>query len=105
MEDTQIKVRTKKDADLRIPLTDRDPEGHRFYHPAIGRNAVIWGLIGGAVVGLFAWLMAHGTIAINGLGQLGTSGEEVAAFFGFAIGSSISGLAGALVGMSHLFRE
>ncbi|SDM55220.1 hypothetical protein SAMN05421823_11597 [Catalinimonas alkaloidigena] len=90
------------DAQLLVPLLDYDPHQQRIYHPAIGKGAVVGGLLGGLLMALLTWGLAAGWWPVAGLGQLAAGGEGVAAFFGFVVGSSLGGLTGALAGLRKI---
>lgn len=54
----------------------------------------------GAILGsAIGWLVGAGTIAIPGVGQLVAAGPIIAALSGLAVGGTIGGFTGALVGM------
>ena len=97
--------KTKKmGPDLVVETTDRDPHGNVFYHSSIFTFAVIGAITGGIIVAFVAWMVADGSWAVVGLGQMSASNRGPGAFFGFLVGSGIGGLLGAILGMRKMFR-
>lgn len=104
-EQQQQHMMKKMDADLLLPVQDYDPEGKRIYHPAIGKRAFWFGLIGGVIIAFVFWMVASGHWPVTGLGQMSSAQYGAAAFMGFAIGSAIGGLMGSLSGLGVMLRE
>ncbi|WP_156879250.1 hypothetical protein [Salinimicrobium xinjiangense] len=96
---------SKKPApDLVLETTDRDPHGNLFYHPSIFTFAVAGAIIGGLIMAFLAWMIADGSWAVVGLGQMSAGNRGPGAFFGFVVGSGVGGLLGAILGMRKMFR-
>jgi hypothetical protein len=98
------KQMTKPDADRLISITNFDPNGNRIYHSIIKKGAIYGAVTGGILMGIVGYLLADGTWAIEGLGQMAAGGNDAATFFGFTVGSALGGLTGSLVGMYQMFR-
>lgn len=94
----------KMGPDLIVKTTDRDPHGNLFYHPSIFTFAVIGAITGGIIMAFVAWMVADGSWAVVGLGQMSAGNRGPGAFFGFLVGSGIGGLLGAILGMRKMFR-
>lgn len=96
---------SKKPApDLVLETTDRDPHGKLFYHSSILRFAVVGAIVGGAILAFVAWMVADGSWAVVGLGQMSAGNRGPGAFLGFVVGSGIGGLLGSLLGMRKMLR-
>ena len=54
---------------------------------------------GGALGGVFGWLVGIGTLAIPGVGPFIAAGPIMAALSGAAVGAAVGGVTGALIGM------
>ncbi|AVR46570.1 hypothetical protein C7S20_15580 [Christiangramia fulva] len=103
-EKNQHKPHKKPGPDLVLETTDRDPHGKLFYHPSIFTFAVIGAIVGGLIVAFLAWMVADGSWAVVGLGQMSSGNRGPGAFFGFVVGSGIGGLLGSVMGIRKMLR-
>lgn len=94
----------KPSPDLVLETTNRDPHGNLFYHPSIFTFAVVGAIVGGLIVAFLAWMVADGSWAVVGLGQISSGNRGPGAFFGFVVGSGIGGLLGSVMGIRKMLR-
>lgn len=94
----------KPGPDRVIETIDRDPHGNLFYHPSIFSFAVVGAVIGGLILAFGGWMVADGSWAVVGLGQMSSGNRGPGAFLGFVIGSGIGGLTGGVLGMRKMFN-
>jgi hypothetical protein len=68
-------------------------------HTKAPEGAVAGAVTGGVIVGALGWIAGIGALAIPGVGPFIAAGPIVAALSGVAIGATVLGIAGALIGM------
>lgn len=99
-----MKKADKREEDLIVGYTDENPMGELIYHPVILQQAVIWAVILGFLFGVLTYLIAHGTIPVQDLGQLSASSDVVAWITGTGFGIALGGLLGGLVGLVRMLK-
>jgi hypothetical protein len=95
----------KPGADFILSKPDHDPHGKIFYHPVLPKYALTGAVAGGVILGIVAWLLASGIIAVEGLGQIAAGGKDAAVFLGFISGSALGGLVGGILAIYFMSRN
>ncbi|MCR4337204.1 MAG: hypothetical protein NUV91_05310 [Candidatus Omnitrophica bacterium] len=87
--------------DISVLLSDTTSTTNFIYekHSKAPEGAVQGAGTGGILGGTLGWLASMGTLAIPGAGPFIVAGPLMAALSGLAIGATVGGVTGALVGM------
>jgi hypothetical protein len=96
-------LKTAGFADSDISVLFPDKTGTKDFaheqHTKAPEGAVTGGTTLGIVGGALGWLAGIGTLAIPGIGPFIAAGPIMAALGGAAVGATVGGIAGALIGM------
>jgi len=97
----QLKATNFSNNDISALFADKGTS-HDFAHEKHTKapeGAVTGAVTGGAVVGALGWIAGIGALAIPGVGPFIAAGPIVAALSGVAIGATVGGIAGGLIGL------
>jgi len=97
----QLKIEGFSDSDISILFPDKTgtKDFAHEQHTKAPEGAVTGGTTLGIVGGTLGWLASIGTLAIPGIGPFVAAGPIMAALSAAAIGATLGGITGALVGM------
>ncbi|MGI8964853.1 MAG: DUF3341 domain-containing protein [Limisphaerales bacterium] len=97
----ELKVAGFSDNDISVLFPDKTgtKDFAHEQHTKAPEGAVTGAGTGGVLGGAIGWLAGIGALAIPGVGPLIAAGPIMAALGGVAVGATVGGIAGALVGM------
>ena len=97
----QLKNANFSNNDISALFADKGTS-HDFAHEKNTKapeGAVTGAVTGGVVVGALGWIAGIGALAIPGVGPFIAAGPIIAALSGVAIGATVGGIAGGLIGL------
>jgi hypothetical protein len=97
----ELKTAAFADSDISVLFPDKTgtKDFAHEQHTKAPEGAVTGGTTLGVVGGALGWLAGIGTLAIPGIGPFIAAGPIMAALGGAAVGATVGGIAGALIGM------
>ncbi len=97
----QLRLAEFSSNDISVLFPDRS--GNKDFahekHTKAPEGAAAGGSTGGILGGALGWLAGIGVLAVPGLGPFVAAGPIMAALSGMAVGATVGGIGGALVGM------